>query len=183
MARCSLATAVDGQIWLALVTPKNAAFTPASVRTALAALAASGTALSIGLAPVADIAGYEAFDQATQLPTRTLNWAVVTQDATGAVRQVPLEVQADTSNGGRTTGVALLRLPSNATLLAPPTPLNGGDPMFAGTVGMPPELAGRCDLRPGGDVADHELRRCARSDARLSRGQRGVHRRARDREQ
>ncbi len=136
----NLATAVDGQVWLALVTPKNAAFTPASVRTALAALAASGTALSIGLAPVADIAGYEAFDQATQLPTRTLNWAVLTQDATGAVRQIPLEVQADTSNGGRATGVALLRLPSNATLLAPPTPLNGGDPMFAGTVGMPPEL-------------------------------------------
>src|SRR5215471_15268699 len=70
-----LGRAVDGQIWLAMVAPKNFAFSAGSVRAALAALAASGTALSIGLAPVADIPGFEAFDQATDLPTRTLNWA------------------------------------------------------------------------------------------------------------
>lgn len=136
----NLANAADGQVWLALVTPKNFASSAASVRTALAALAAGGSALSIGLAPVADIPGYEAFDQAADLPTRTLNWAVVTLDAGGAVQQVPLEVQADTSNGGRTAGVALLRLPSSASLLTPPPPPNGGDPMYAGTTGMPPEL-------------------------------------------
>ena len=135
-----LGSTVDGQIWLALVTPKNFASSAASVRSALAVLAAAGAALSIGLAPVADLPGFEAFDQATDLPTRTLNWAVVTQDATGTVQQIPLEVQADTSNGARNTGVALLRLPSNASLLTPPTPINGGDPMFAGTAGMPPEL-------------------------------------------
>jgi Baseplate J-like protein len=135
-----LANAIDGQVWLALVTPKNFAASAASVRTALAALALAGGALSIGLAPVADIPGYEAFDQATALPARTLNWAVVTQDSSGSVRQVPLEVQADTSNGARTAGVALLRLPSSAALLTPPVPPNGGDPMFAGTSGMPPEL-------------------------------------------
>jgi hypothetical protein len=142
-----LADAADGQVWLALVKPKNVAAAPADIRTALAGLAAKGAALSIGLAPVADIPGFEAFDQATDLPARTLNWAVVTQDATGAVRQVPLEVQAETSNGGRTAGVALLRLPSNTSLLTPPTPPNGGDPMFAGTGGMPPEL-------PVGTTAD-----------------------------
>ncbi len=130
-----LANAIDGQVWLALVTPKGFAASAASVAAALA-----GGTLSVGLAPVADIPGYEAFDQATDLPGRTLSWAVVTRDAGGALRSVALEVQADTSNGARTPGVALLRLPGNAALLAPPAPLNGGDPMFAGTAGMPPEL-------------------------------------------
>jgi hypothetical protein len=135
-----LADALDGQAWLALVTPKGFAASAGDVRAALAALAPSGAALSIGLAPFADIPGYQAFDQATDLPTRTLNWAVVTQDSGGSVRQIPLEVEADTSNGGRTAGVALLRLPSDKDLLAPPNPPNGGDPMYAGTFGMPPEL-------------------------------------------
>jgi hypothetical protein len=130
-----LANAIDGQVWLALVTPKGFASTAAAVGAALA-----GSTISVGLAPVADIPGYDAFDQATDLPARTLNWAVVTQDASGVLRSVPLEVQADTSNGARVPGVALLRLPSSAALLAPPAPLNGGDPMFAGTSGMPPEL-------------------------------------------
>jgi hypothetical protein len=136
----TLANAVDGQVWLALVTPKKFASTAGDVRAALAALATSGTGLSIGLAPTAGIPGYEAFDQATDLPPHRLNWAIVTQDESGAVRQVPLEVRADTSKGGRTAGVALLRLPSSAALLKPPTLLNGGDPMFAGTSGTPPQL-------------------------------------------
>jgi hypothetical protein len=130
-----LANAIDGQVWLALVTPKGFSSSAASVGAALA-----GTTISVGLAPVADIPGTDAFDQATDLPARTLNWAVVTQDAGGALRSVPLEVQADTSNGARLPGVALLRLPSSAALLTPPAPLNGGDPMYAGTSGMPPEL-------------------------------------------
>lgn len=136
----TLANAVDGQVWLALVTPKNFTSTAGDVRTALAALATSGIGLSIGLAPTADLPGYEAFDQATDLPPHTLSWSVVTQEAGGAVRQVPLEVVTDTSKGGRVAGVAVLRLPSSAALLTPPTPLNGGDPMFAGTSGTPPEL-------------------------------------------
>jgi len=135
-----LADSADGQVWLALIKPKNVASAAANIRATLAALAVGGGALSIGLAPVADIPGFEAFDQATGLPARTLKWAVATQNATGAVRQIPLEVEVDTSNGGRNAGVTLLRLPSNAALLAPPTPPNGGDPMFAGTAGMPPEL-------------------------------------------
>jgi hypothetical protein len=135
-----LADAVDGQVWLALVTPKGFTASAGDLRAALAGLASSGGALSIGLAPFADIPGYQAFDQATELPARTLNWAVVTQDRGGSVRQIPLEVEADTSDGGRRTGVALLRLPSNKDLLTPPNPPQGGDPMYAGTFGMPPEL-------------------------------------------
>jgi hypothetical protein len=140
----ALANAVDGVVWLALVLPKNLAGASGAadrVRSALAGLALSGSALAIGLAPVTDIPGTDAFDQATALPARTLTWSVVTLDpATGGVRQIKLEVQADTSAGGRTTGVALLRLPADKTLLAPPAPPNNGDPMFAGTDGLPPEL-------------------------------------------
>lgn len=136
----SLSNTIDGQVWLALATPKGFASTAADVRTALVDPNQSSGVLSMGLAPVADVPGYQAFDQATSLPPRTLNWAVLTQDTSGNPLQIPLEVVADTSNGARTPGVALLRLPSSASLLTPPTPPNGGDPMFAGTGGSPPQL-------------------------------------------
>jgi hypothetical protein len=130
-----LADAIDGQVWLALVTPKGFAAQAAGVAAALA-----GSTLSIGLAPPAEIPGPQAFDQATDLPARKLDWALVTGDGAGGSRLVPLDVQADTSGGGVTAGVALLRLPSSAALLTPPASPNGGDPMFAGTAGLPPEL-------------------------------------------
>ncbi|MBV8105654.1 MAG: putative baseplate assembly protein [Hyphomicrobiales bacterium] len=135
----TLSNTVDGQVWLALVVPKALASTTAAddVRKKLAGLAANGAALSIGLAPLVDIPGFEAFDQATAMPTRTLNWSLVTQDSVGTIQTIALEVQADTSNGGRTTGVILLLLPSDATKMAPPS---SGDPMFAGAGGLPPEL-------------------------------------------
>ncbi len=136
----SLTNTIDGQVWLALVTPKGFAPSAAAVRAALVDPKASSGVLSIGLAPVTEVPGYQAFDQATNLPARTLNWAVLTQDQSGNPLSVPLDVIADTSNGARNAGVALLQLPSSASLLAPPTPINGGDPMFAGTNGSPPEL-------------------------------------------
>jgi hypothetical protein len=135
-----LADTIDGQVWLALVTPKNLTTNAATVRAALVNPQTSSGVLSMGLAPVTDIPGYQAFNQATDLPARTLSWSVLTQDASGNPRQLPLDVQADTSNGGRIPGVALLKLPSSAALLAPPASPNGGDPMFAGTNGTPPEL-------------------------------------------
>jgi predicted phage baseplate assembly protein len=138
----ALSDAVDGQVWLALVVPQSLAntTTPDAVRSALAGLAAKGAALSIGLAPEVDIPGFEAFDQATSLPARTLNWSLVTQDASGSVQSIALQVQKDTSRGARNTGVALLVLPNTAQLIVPPSPPNGGDPMYAGTAGLPPEL-------------------------------------------
>jgi hypothetical protein len=132
----TLSSAIDSQVWLALVLPKslaNTTTTAGAVRAALAGLSAKGAALSMGLAPLVDIPGFEAFDQATAMPTRTLNWSLVTQDAS----TIALEVQADTSNGGRTTGVALLGLPSDPAKMVPPS---SDDPMFAGTGGLPPEL-------------------------------------------
>lgn len=135
-------------VWLAFVLPKGLSSDPATnqtnagnVRTALAGLVGNGGTLAIGLAPSVDIPGYDAFNQGTDLPPRTLNWSLVTQDAvTKAVQTIALEVQADTSNGGRNPGVALLRLPSVAAQIAPPVAPNNGDPMYAGTGGMPPEL-------------------------------------------
>ena len=119
------------------------------MRNALVGLAATSGALSIGLAPVADIPGYQAFDQATDLPPRTLNWAVLTQDASGAVRQVPLEVQARHLERRRNAGVALLRLPSSAVAAdAARAARMAAIPMFAGTGGMPPGAAGRRDGGP-----------------------------------
>jgi len=138
-----LANAIDQTIWLALSLPASLAntTTPASVRSALAGLAATGATLSLGLAPAGDVSGVDAFDQATTLPTRTLNWAVATQDPTsGSLLSVPLEVQADTSNGGRNEGIALLVLPSDPNRMVPPAAVNGGDPMYAGYGAMPPEL-------------------------------------------
>lgn len=128
----SLGDSVDGQVWLAMVTPKNFADSADTVRAALVNLT-----LSIGIAPVDNVPGYQAFDQATELPPRTLNWALVTTDGAGNARQVPLKVVADTSNGARNRGVARLRLPNDARLLAPPAV---ADPMYAGTSGTPPEL-------------------------------------------
>jgi predicted phage baseplate assembly protein len=138
----TLSNAVDGQVWLALVVPQKLANTTAAgdVRKALATMSANGAALSMGLAPLVDIPGFQAFDQATALPTRALNWSVVTQDSTGAIQTIALEVQSDTSNGGRNTGVALLIPPTEAAMMAPPSTPNGGDPMYAGTAGLPPEL-------------------------------------------
>jgi predicted phage baseplate assembly protein len=134
----SLASSIDGLVWLALLTPKNYKGDAASVRAALA-----GITLSIGLAPVEDIPGFQAFDQATDLPPQTLSWAVVNQNGQQApITSTPLEVLADTSNGARTRGVSLLRLPSNAALLTPP---NAVDPMFAGMNGGPPELPAGTD--------------------------------------
>jgi hypothetical protein len=131
----SLANAVDGNIWLALVLPKSFGATAAAVSSAIA-----GITLSFGLAPVADIPGTDAFDQATGLPPRNLSWNLITQDGSGNPKTIPLQVQADTSNGARNPGVALLNLPRNAKLLTPPAPPNQGDPMFAGSGAFPPEL-------------------------------------------
>jgi hypothetical protein len=153
----NLADSIDGRIWLALVLPAklanpatNAAST-AALRGALAGLAANGAALSFGLAPAVDIAGTQAFDQATSLPPRTLVWSLAAQDPTGqAVQFLTLEVQADTSQGGRTEGVVQLVLPSSAALMAPPTAPSGGDPMYAGLQNLPPEL-------PTGMTADQAV--------------------------
>ena len=70
------------------------------------------------------------------MPTRTLDWAVLTTDG-GAVRLLPLGVAADSSSGGQALGSVQLRLPSLPALMAPP---DAPDPMFAGTGGTPPEL-------------------------------------------
>ncbi len=133
-----LSASVDGQVWLALTTPNGFKGNIADLRTALSGFSAKGLALSIGLAPPGDLPGYDFFNQAGDLPKRTLVWRLVSQDPSGAPLQIPLTVAADTSNGGRSPGVTLLRLPSDASLLTPPAV--NGDPMYAGAAATPPQL-------------------------------------------
>jgi hypothetical protein len=133
-----LSNSVDGQVWLALTVPTALKASIDDLRSALAGFSGKGLALSIGLAPPGDLPGYDFFDQAGNLPKRNLVWRLVSQDSGGAPLQIPLTVAADTSAGGRSAGVTLLRLPSDASLLTPPAV--NGDPMYAGAWATPPQL-------------------------------------------
>jgi predicted phage baseplate assembly protein len=135
-----LSNSVDDQVWLALTLPSALAksLQMTDLRAALADLSAKGIALSIGLAPPGDLPGSDFFNQGGSLPKRNILWRLVTKDETGAPVQIPLTVVADTSDGGRTPGVTLLRLPSDANLLTPP--VTNGDPMYAGAAAAPPQL-------------------------------------------
>jgi hypothetical protein len=138
-----LSNALDGKVWIALALVKGLkGNNVGDVRQALAGLAAKNLSLALGLAPLADIPGVEAFDQATDLPPRTLSFAIVSTDGGSGVVSMPLEIRADTSNGGRKAGVALLRLPSDSNLFAPPVV---ADPMFSGRGDFPPELPADVD--------------------------------------
>jgi hypothetical protein len=133
-----LSNSVDGQVWLALTVPPALKAGIGDLRNALAGFSSKGLALSIGLAPPGDLPGYDFFNQAGNLPKRQLVWRLVSQDSGGAPAQIPLTVAADTSDGGRSAGVTLLRLPSDASLLTPPAV--NGDPMYAGASATPPQL-------------------------------------------
>ncbi|MCV2218472.1 putative baseplate assembly protein [Thauera sp. Sel9] len=104
----------------------------------------AGIVLNIGLAPLAELEG----QLATGLRPRKLDWELAwwpdPDDAPGTVQYLPLELVADSSAGGRRTGVARLRLPRNAALLRTAT---AQDPQFAGFGDTPPEAP--AELRPG----------------------------------
>jgi predicted phage baseplate assembly protein len=120
----------------------------------------TGTILNIGLAPQTEIDG----DVATTLAPRRLQWdlawwpdAAKPDEAT----YLPLEVVADSSQGGRRAGVARLRLPRSAAMLALPDAI---DPQFAGFEETPPETP--ADLAPGQLLFWLRLR-CADDDLEL----------------
>jgi hypothetical protein len=130
----SLGQTIDSVLYLALVRPAKLSDDVAALRSRLA-----GLTLSIGLAPPDEAATSFIADP----PPRRLDWSVATT-LNGNLTYMPLERLVDTSNGARCAGVAQLRLPADAALLAPPaTP----DPMFAGYGASPPEL-------PAGTPAD-----------------------------
>lgn len=130
---------VDGYLYLALALNKTRLI--AQRDKVLEQLA--GIVLNIGLAPETEIDG----DIATTLTPRHLQWELAwwadpaEQDE---VTYLPLEVVNDSSQGGRRSGVARLRLPRSAAMFTLP---EVGDPRFAGFEDTPPEAP--ADLAPG----------------------------------
>lgn len=124
----SLKNSIDRAYYLALAVPRGLQSQVGAVRQALA-----GLTLSLALAPDDARLG----DQAEDPRDRPLIWELISEDAGGTLRFLPLEVLADGSGGGRRLGVARLKLPRNAALFQP---LAVGDPLFAGVGERPPEL-------------------------------------------
>lgn len=120
----------------------------------------AGITLNIGLAPQTEIDG----ELASTLAPRRLQWDLAWwPDAAkpAEVTYLPLEVVADSSQGGRRSGVARLRLPRSVEMLTLP---NAIDPQFAGFEETPPE--------PPADLAPDQLLfwlrlRCADDDLEL----------------
>lgn len=95
----------------------------------------AGTLINIGLAPQAEVDG----DIATTLAPRRLQWDLAWWPEAGQpgnVTYLPLELIHDSSQGGRRTGVARLRLPRDAGMLTLPEAV---DPQYAGVEDTPPE--------------------------------------------
>ncbi len=120
----------------------------------------AGIILNVGLAPQTEIDG----DVATSLAPRRLQWDLAWWPDPAIPEEVtylPLEVVHDSSQGGRCTGVARLRLPRNTEMFTLPT---GLDPQFAGFEDTPPEPP--ADLAPGQLLFWLRLR-CADDDLKL----------------
>ncbi len=120
----------------------------------------AGITLNVGLAPQTEIDG----ELASTLAPRRLQWDLAWwPDATkpAEVTYLPLEVVADSSQGGRRSGVARLRLPRSVEMLSLPDAI---DPQFAGFEDTPPEPP--ADLAPGQLLFWLRLR-CADDDLEL----------------
>lgn len=125
----SLADSIDKSFYLAFIAPKPLLSEMAQLRENLA-----GKTINIAIAPADDVDG----EQAAATTPRKLVWELVSQDETGGILSLPLEILGDSSRGGRQAGVVRLRLPKNTALMQS---LTVDDPMFAGVGEMPPELA------------------------------------------
>lgn len=141
-----LGAALGGTLYLALGLPKPLASKADALREKLA-----GITLNLGLAPLDDEP--KEFDGsadslASEPAPRKLDWDLAWwPDPEGLpddMEWLPLEVVADSSEGGRRMGVARLRLPRQASFLRVP---EAGDPQFAGFRDTPPEPP--ADLAPG----------------------------------
>lgn len=124
----SLAPSLDKAFYLAMVLPKTLRSHRQSVLENLA-----GTLLNIAIAPADDSEA----EEISALPPRKLEWDLLTQDEAGNILALPLEIIADSSLGGRQSGIIRLRLLDNVALYQT---LAVDDPMFAGVGDYPPEL-------------------------------------------
>ncbi|MEH6443769.1 MAG: putative baseplate assembly protein [Oceanospirillaceae bacterium] len=100
--------------------------------------------ISIGIVPVLDEQGASVTDitenqaLSMQLAPRELRWEIAWQQTAEQHKTtyIPLEIVADTSKGGRVTGVVKLRLPNNSAIL---NSQFSTDPQYAGYANTPPE--------------------------------------------
>ncbi len=141
-----LGAALDGALYLAVCAAKPLANRADALREKLA-----GITLNLGLAPLDDEPREfdgDAGTLASEPPPRQLDWDVAwwpdPANRPDDMQWLPLEVVADSSQGGRESGVARLRLPRQASYLRVPA---AGDPQFAGFRDTPPEPP--ADLVPG----------------------------------
>ncbi|MBK7674788.1 MAG: putative baseplate assembly protein [Candidatus Accumulibacter sp.] len=122
---------LDGALYLAFALPRALIEHADRVRRQIA-----GTILNVALAPNEEIDG----DLATRLSPRRLTWDLAwwpaPVDKPGEVSWLPLEIVADSSRGGRQTGVVRLRLPRSGDFLRISEAL---DPQYAGLGETPPE--------------------------------------------
>ena len=129
----SLTDSLDSAFYLACIAPKQLAGQLPQLRQHLA-----GITLNIALAPADDLEQ----DAINELTPRPLVWELASTGEEGEPLYLPLDVLADSSHGGRQTGVVRLRLPKNAALFQSFAPT---DPMFSGVGDQPPELADQVD--------------------------------------
>jgi len=124
----SLEDSLDKKYYLAFLLPKKIINDKAELIDNLA-----GITLNLAIAPADELEG----DEISSLTPRRLKWEFLTRDEDDNLLAMPLELIADSSRGGRQTGVVRLRLPSNTQLY---DALQSDDPMFAGLGNLPPEL-------------------------------------------
>jgi Baseplate J-like protein len=140
-----LGRSLDGSFYLACVVPRELEGELTSVRQQLA-----GLTLNVALAATDSLDGEMVHD----LNPRNLIWELASTGEDGAPIYLPLDVLADSSKGGRQTGVVRLRLPRNAALFRS---FGQADPMFGGVGDQPPELP---DQAEGSRVAFWLRLRC-----------------------
>ncbi|MEW5755357.1 MAG: putative baseplate assembly protein [Pseudomonadota bacterium] len=129
----TLTGSLDNAFYLACIVPRQLESNLALVRQHLA-----GVILNIGIAPADALEG----DSIHELAPRKLVWELASTGEEGEPIYLPLDVLADSSNGGRQTGVVRLRLPKNSSLFQG---FAATDPMFSGVGEQPPELADQVD--------------------------------------
>ena len=125
----TLAGTLDGALHLALAVKAEADVAADKVRAAIA-----GDVFSLALAPPLE---GEAEEAASAPLARRLRIDAAMRDESGAMRWLPLEIEADSSAAGRREGVLRVRLPARAGKLAPPL---FADPQDAGVGDGPPPL-------------------------------------------
>ncbi len=124
----SLAQSLDKYFYMAFLLPKKIIDSRNELIENLA-----GIILNIAIAPADELEASEI----SSLSPRKLRWDFLTRDEEGNVLALPLEIVADSSRGGRQTGIVRLRLLDNTELF---DAMETDDPMFAGVGQEPPEL-------------------------------------------